>query len=147
MVGITNATDYSTNLSFVRTVVLMEGLFSGEALRWRSVQSDRMHHLLYLSIILWEILCGSLAVIGAWRMYRARRRDAAGFSKASWPSTYAYGLSVALWFGGFVTVAGEWFLMWRGGASDTQGTALQLTAVFLLMLLFHVGLDNEESSS
>jgi predicted small integral membrane protein len=143
LVGLTNATDYPTNLAFVRQVTQMEDLFSGEALKWRSIRQPWLQHLLYVCIIVWEILCGWLAILGAWRMFRARRKDFSSFSKASMPSAYAYGLAVALWFGGFVTVAGEWFLMWRGGSADTQGTALLLTAVFILLLIFHTSSASE----
>ncbi len=138
LVGITNLTDYQTNLAFVARVAGMEGLFSEEALRWRSLQSPCMHHALYVAIILWELACGSLAVMGAWRMYRTRRTESEVFEAAGATSIYAYGLSVTLWFGGFVAVAGEWFLMWRGESADTQGKALLFAIVFLLMLVFHV---------
>lgn len=138
LVGFTNVTDYATNLSFVQKVARMEGLFTGEALRWRRVEKPWIHHLLYVCIIFWELLCGILAVVGAWRMFGCRRSEPTAFAAASVASTYAYGLAELLWFGGFVTVAGEWFLMWRGEGADTQGTALQLSIVFLLLLLFHV---------
>lgn len=138
LVGFTNVTDYATNLSFVQKVAGMEDLFTGEALRWRRVETPWVHHLLYVCIISWELLCGCLAVLGAWRMFGCRRSESFAFAAASVPSTYAYGLAVALWFGGFVTVAGEWFLMWRAEASDAQATALRLSILFLLLLLFHV---------
>lgn len=148
LAGFTNMTDYGTNFSFVQKVVRMEELFSGETLRWRRLESAWMHHALYVCIILWELACGTLAVLGAWRMFKVRSRPASDFARAMVPSTYAYGLAVALWFGGFVTVAGEWFLMWRGEeTSGAQGTALHLTAVFLLLLLCHAGLGHEESGS
>jgi len=137
IVGLTNVVDYPTNLAFVREVTRMEDLFSGEAMRWRRVEAPWVHHLLYLCIIIWEIACGALAWLGAWRMWQARTTDLALFQRASAPSIYAYGGAVLLWFGGFATVAGEWFLMWRGGAVATQGTAFHLTAVFLLLLIFH----------
>jgi predicted small integral membrane protein len=138
LVGFTNLGDYATNLAFVRKVAGMEDLFTGEALRWRRVEKPWIHHLLYACIISWELFCGILAVVGAWWMFDRRRSDPVAFESASVPSTYAYGLAVVLWFGGFVTVAGEWFLMWRADGSDAQGTALLLSIVFLLLLLFHV---------
>jgi len=67
LVGLTNVGDYATNLSFVQQVTRMEGLFSGEALRWRSIQASWAHHVLYVSIIAWELGCGLLAGVGAWR--------------------------------------------------------------------------------
>jgi predicted small integral membrane protein len=137
LVGVTNLSDYPTNLAFVRQVSRMEGLFSGEALRWRSIHAAWAQHLLYACIIAWELGCGWLACFGAWRMWRARHAGADAFLRAGTASTYAYGGAVALWFGGFATVAGEWFLMWRGAAASTQGTAFHLTTVFLLLLLFH----------
>lgn len=145
LVGLTNVGDYATNLSFVREVTRMEGLFSGEVLRWRSIQASWAHQVLYVSIIVWELGCGSLAGIGAWRMWRSRRSVADAFRRAAAISTYAYGGAVLLWFGGFATIAGEWFLMWRGEAAGTQGTAFHLTAVFLLLLLFHT--SGEDMSS
>lgn len=137
LVGLTNVVDYPTNLAFVRQVSRMEGLFSGEALRWRRIEAPWAHHLLYVVIIAWELGCGILSWYGAWRMWRVRGTDADTFRRASKASTYAYGGAVLLWFGGFATVAGEWFLMWRGAAADTQGTAFHLASVFLLLLVFH----------
>jgi predicted small integral membrane protein len=145
LVGLTNVGDYATNLSFVRQVTRMERLFSGDVLRWRSIQASWAHHVLYMCIIAWELGCGSLAGIGAWRMWCTRRSGADAFRRAAAISTYAYGGAVLLWFGGFATIAGEWFLMWRGEAAGTQGTAFHLTAVFLLLLLYHTSGDGMSS--
>jgi len=147
-VGLTNVVDYPTNLSFVRQVTRMEGLFSGEVLRWRRVEAVWAQHLMYACIIGWELACGMLACLGAWRMWKARHAAADAFRRAGRASTHAYGGAVALWFGGFATVAGEWFLLWRGAAAATQGTAFHLTVVFLLFLLFHTaGADEAHDRS
>jgi len=144
LVGLTNVIDYPTNLAFVRQVSRMEGLFSGESLRGRRVEAPWAHHLMYVAIIAWELGCGVLAMSGALRMWRARDTEAGAFRRAADATTYAYGGAVLLWFGGFATVAGEWFLMWRGPAAETQGTALHLAAVFLLLLVFHASGESSD---
>lgn len=41
-----------------------------------------------------------------------------------------------LFFGFFISIAGEWFLMWQQSKWNAQGTAFSLSLLFLIGLLF-----------
>jgi predicted small integral membrane protein len=46
-------------------------------------------------------------------------------------------MSFLQWFVFFVTLAGEWFLMWQSSTWNAQSTAFSLTMITLGLLLFH----------
>ncbi|MDP4252068.1 MAG: DUF2165 family protein, partial [Bacteroidota bacterium] len=52
-------------------------------------------------------------------------------------------LGVILWFTVFVTVGGEWFLMWQSKIWNGQNIAFMLTIVFLLFLIYQHQPDDE----
>src|SRR5688572_17896867 len=82
LVGIDNIIDYETNFAFVRHVLSMDTTFPGNALLWRAITSEWVHHVAYAVIIASELTVGLLCAIGAWRLFAARALPAAQFSGA-----------------------------------------------------------------
>lgn len=114
-----NITDYGTNFDFVARVLSMDttnfGAPQGEGLdphvMWRAIESPWVHHVAYVTLILWESLTALvlLASTQAW-IKALRTRD---FSAPRRLGTLGLSMVLLLFMGGFVTVGGEWFQMWR----------------------------------
>ena len=142
LVCINNITDYGANFQFVSKVTGMEDIFSREKNGWRAVNSRVLQNLFYLFIIAWEFLITVFVALGVTRMLRALKAEAAEFNKSGKLLRLGLFLGVILWFTGFVTVGGEWFLMWRSKIWNGQNTAFMLTIVFLLFLMYQKQTDD-----
>lgn len=136
LVCINNITDYGANFQFVSKVTGMEDIFSREKNGWRAVDSRVLQHLFYLFIIAWELLITGLVALGVVRMLRGLKAEAVEFKKSGKLLRLGLFLGVILWFTAFVTVGGEWFLMWQSKIWNGQNTAFMLTIVFLLFLMY-----------
>jgi predicted small integral membrane protein len=132
-----NVLDYRSNFEFVSRVATMEDTFSPERNGWRSVRSVLLHHLLFVVIILWEATSAFFLLVGTTRMIRHYRALVPVFRKAKAFVGYGLVLGVLLWFGVFIALGGEWFLMWQSKTWNAQTTAFLLTACFLLFLIYH----------
>lgn len=128
LVAGTNLCDYSVNFEFVRQVAGMNDTFS--ALKpLRSVHHPVLLHGIYACIIAAEAGSGLLCGIGAWRMWGARFAPDILFEGGKRPAVLGILLGLALWFGAFIVVGGEWFMMWQSKTWNAQSTAFSL-AVF-----------------
>jgi len=136
LVCINNIADYGANFQFVSKVTGMEDIFSREKNGWRAINSRDLQHLFYLFIIAWELLITGLVAVGVVRMLRALKAEAAEFNKSGKLLRLGLFLGVILWFTIFVSVGGEWFLMWQSKIWNGQHTAFMLTIVFLLFLIY-----------
>jgi predicted small integral membrane protein len=136
LVVFNNLTDFNSNYQFVRHVLMMDSTFPANRGMWRSIQSPAVHVAFYLSIIAWEIVTMILLWWGAARMLRARRMTADAFCSAKQFSLAALTLSLLMWLIAFLTVGGEWFLMWQSQSWNGQQAATRNFAVVGLVLLF-----------
>ena len=131
-----NTTDYDSNFQFVRMVSSMGDVFSRKKTGWRSVNSTALHHIMYLFIIAWELAIAILAITGVSKMIRKLKSGAVEFNQSKKLLITGLSLSVALWFGMFITIGGEWFLMWQSKNWNGQNTAFSLSMCFLLFLIY-----------
>ncbi len=131
-----NLTDYNTNFQFVQMVSGMEDVFSKEKTGWRSVNSEILQHIMYLFIIAWELTIAVLVITGVFRMIKNLKSGPAEFNHSKKLLINGLSLGVILWFGMFITVGGEWFLMWQSEKWNGQNTAFLLTICFLLFLIY-----------
>lgn len=142
--------DYPSNYGFVQHVLGMDTLFSGESQTWRAFRDPTpadnsywLHHAFYWSIIAWEAAAGVLCTLGAAKLWQARKAGAKKFNAAK--NFAVAGLTVTLlqWFTAFITVGGEWFLMWQSKSWNGQDAAFRMFAIFGIILLF-VAMKDEE---
>ena len=133
LAGVGNVTDYAANFPFVQHVLRMDTTFQHPGVTWRAISQPAVHHAAFALIIIVEFTVGVIAGLGAVRMF-ASRRDARSFAAAKSLAASGLLLGVLLWFGGFLVVAGEWFLMWQSERFNAQEAAFQYTALFLLVL-------------
>jgi len=142
LVVFNNLADYGSNYQFVNHVLRMDTLFSGESARWRALDSTALHHVFYCLIIFVEALVAVLCWTGGFRLYRSVT-DAARFNKAKGIAIAGLTLGILLWFTGFITLGGEWFLMWQSTKWNGQQAAFRLVVVLGITLLYLVHADGE----
>jgi predicted small integral membrane protein len=127
-----NITDYDSNFQFVRMVSGMGDVFSKEETGWRSINSETLHHIMYLFIIAWELTITTLTVTGILKMIKKVKSGSVEFNQSKNLLLTGLSLGVILWFGMFITIGGEWFLMWQSKSWNGQNTAFLLCIIFLL---------------
>lgn len=141
-----NTTDYNTNYQFVRHVLSMDSIFPGDHGLWRAIDSPIIDTLFYIGIILWEAVTAVLCWWGTIRMLRALRAPAAAFYRAKRPGIAALTLGMLLWFGAFIVIGGEWFLMWQSRTWNGQGVAFNNFAILGIVLLYLSLPDMDEAA-
>jgi len=142
LVCFNNIFDYSSNFTFVTMVSKMADTFSKEKNSWRSINSVFGHHLIFILIVIWELAIAFLLWIGVFRMISKLRASAIEFKQAKNYTSFGLALGVLLWFIAFISIGGEWFLMWQSKSWNAQTTAFFLTCCFLLFLIYHGQDDN-----
>jgi len=136
LVVFNNVTDYGSNYQFVHHVLQMDTTFPVNRGLWRAIESARIHTLFYLTIILWEALTGILCWWGVARLVRQFAASAAAFDRAKSIAIAALTLGLLLWLVAFLTVGGEWFLMWQSPTWNGQEAAFRMFVVLGLVLLY-----------
>jgi predicted small integral membrane protein len=136
MVCINNITDYDANFQFVSKVSGMDDVFSREKNGWRAINSLTLQHISYLFLIGWELMVTIFITLGVVSMLRRFRGESADFINSGIMLRTGLFLGTILWFTMFVTVGGEWFLMWQSKIWNGQNTAFMLTICFLLFLIY-----------
>lgn len=145
LVALNNITDYNSNFMFVQHVLSMDTTFEGNALMWRSLEANWVHHLGYWLIIITESAVSILCFAGAYGMYVQRNAVARYFNAAKILACWGLTLGIALWFGGFMAVGGEWFVMWQSQIWNGQEAAFRfysaLFGTLIVLLLPEPALD------
>src|ERR1700732_4725533 len=136
-----NITDYGSNYEFVRHVLMMDTTFPGNHGMWRALNGPAVHTAFYLSIIAWETLTMVLCWWGGLRLAKNVRATAAEFHRAKGVAVAALTLSLLMWLVAFLSVGGEWFLMWQSKAWNGQDAAFRMFTVIGLVLLLVVKPD------
>jgi predicted small integral membrane protein len=143
-VVLNNLTDYNSNYQFVRHVLMMDSTFPGNHGMWRAINSPAVHTAFYLSIIAWETLTMILCWTGAVKLAGALRGTAANFHAAKRVAIIALTLSLLMWLVAFLSVGGEWFLMWQSRTWNGQDAAFRMFTVVGIVLVLLVLPETEE---
>lgn len=143
LVVFNNVTDYNSNFQFVSHVLLMDTTFPDNAGMWRAIESPALHHIAYIGIFLTEAAVAVLCWLGGYRLLRAVRGS--DFNRAKGTAVAGLTLGVLLWFTGFMTVGGEWFLMWQSETWNGQAAAFRLIAILGLVLVYVVLPDSDDA--
>jgi predicted small integral membrane protein len=138
-----NITDYNTNYQFVRHVLMMDSNAMGNHEMWRATNSPVWHTAFYISIICWESLVMLLCWWGGVRLTGALSATAPMFVQAKRVSVAALTLALLMWLVAFLTVGGEWFLMWQSKTWNGQDAAFRMFTVIGIILLLLVQPDSD----
>ena len=142
-VVLNNTTDYDSNYQFVRHVLMMDSTFPGNRGMWRAINGPVWHTMFYVSIIAWEAVTMILCWWGGWRLARALRGSAASFNQAKCLALASLTLSLLMWLVAFLSVGGEWFLMWQSKTWNGQDAAFRMFTIVGIVLLFVAQTDAE----
>lgn len=145
LVVFNNLTDYPSNYAFIEGVMSMRDTFAYERNAWRAVEATWMHNSFYIVIIVWEAAAAGLIAVGVIQMTRKLTHDGPSFRKASQWAIAGLVLSMLQWYLAFITVGGEWFLMWQNSKWNGQDAAFRMFAIMGISLLFLVSRDASES--
>jgi predicted small integral membrane protein len=145
LVAYGNIADYNSNYQFVVHVLSMDTTFPDNSLKGRAIDSSALHHAAYNSIIFLELLVGILCWWGGIRLFKCIG-NAAEFNRAKGVAIAALTLGFLLWFTGFLTVGGEWFLMWQSKVYNGQSAAFRIAAMIGIVLLYLVQPDAENNA-
>jgi predicted small integral membrane protein len=135
LVVFNNATDPNSNYQFVRHVLSMDTTFPGNAGMYRAIRAPIAHKVFYASIIAWEGLCCALVGAGSLKLWKARRASTADWKASKGLASVGLTAGMVLWYFGFTTVGGEWFLMWQSRIWNGKETAFSLFVIMGLSLL------------
>lgn len=135
LVAFNNLTDYDSNFAIVKHVLIMDTTFPDNKGLWRAIESPVIHHIVYGIIILTELVIASLCGLGGLRLYQNIKQPAA-FNQAKGLSILGLILGFVLWFTGFMTVGGEWFLMWQSEVANGQQAAFRLVVIMGIVLIY-----------
>ncbi len=144
LVAFNNVTDYDSNYQFVRHVLMMDSTFPGNRGMWRALNQPLWHTLFYLSIIAWEVLTMALCWWGGLRMLRNLRKPTAAFEGAKGVAIAALTLGSLMWLVAFLSVGGEWFLMWQSKSWNGQDAAFRMFTVIGIVLLLVLQREHED---
>lgn len=135
LVVLNNTTDYGSNYAFVQHVMKMDTTFPGNHGMWRAINSPGLHTAFYVWIIAWEAVSMALCWWGAGRMGEALRASAAEFQRAKRVAIAGLTVSLLMWLVAFLSVGGEWFLMWQSKEWNGQDAAFRMFTVIGIVLL------------
>jgi predicted small integral membrane protein len=144
LVVFNNLADYGSNYQLVRHVLMMDSTFPGNRGMWRAINSPAMHTLFYVTIIAWETVTMLLCWWGGVRLARSLRGTATDFDRSKSVAIGALTLGMLMWLVAFLSIGGEWFLMWQSKAWNGQEAAFRMFSVVGLVLLLVAQRDADE---
>ncbi len=145
LVAFNNLTDYNSNFTLVVHVLTMDTTFPDNKGLWRATQSSVIHHIAYGFIITTEIIVAALCWLGGFRLCR-HLKNPASFNHAKGLAILGLTLGFLLWFTGFMTIGGEWFLMWQSETANAQQAAFRLVVIITVILVYLVQIDEKRHS-
>jgi predicted small integral membrane protein len=141
-----NTTDYDSNFQFIRHVLMMDSTFPNNSGMWHAINSPSIHTLFYITIIAWESVTMILCWWGGIQLARNLKAPATTFHQTKNIAIAGLTLSLLMWFVAFLTIGGEWFLMWQSKAWNGQEAAFRMFTVVGIVLLFLATKDEEQIS-
>src|SRR5262249_20439373 len=136
LVAYNNVVDYGSNYEFVRHVLSMDTTFPGNGMMHRAIADESVWRLAYALIIGPEALTGCLLCVGPLAWVGRLRAPAEAFNRVKAWAIAGMAIGFALWFFGFMVVAGEYFAMWQSKIWNGQEAAFRIATVMLAGLIF-----------
>lgn len=138
-----NITDYGSNYQFVHHVLMMDSTFPANHGMWRAMNRPLWHHVFYVSIIGWEASTTALCWAGVLQLCRKIRAEAAVFNRAKAVAVVGLTMSLLMWLVAFLSVGGEWFLMWQSKTWNGQEAAFRMFTVVGVVMFLLISRDVE----
>ena len=136
IVAYNNVVDYGSNYQFVRHALSMDTTFPDNALMHRSITNESIWRVAYALIMAMEGLTAFLLALGAVMLLARLRAPAEVFNRSKVWAVAGLTVGFALWFFGFMVIAGEYFAMWQSKEWNGQQAAFRITTEILAVLIF-----------
>jgi predicted small integral membrane protein len=143
LVVFNNLTDFDSNYQFVKHVLSMDTTFPGNHGRWRAISWPSAHLAFYIGIIGWEIATAVLLWWGVLRMLYVRVQSSARFHRSKGMAVVGLILSMLMFLVAFLSIGGEWFLMWQSHTWNGQEAAFRMFTVAGIVLIYLMQPDTE----
>jgi predicted small integral membrane protein len=134
LVVLNNVADFNTNYDFVQHVLTMDTTIVGNHLMGRAIHAPAVWMAFYVGIILWEAMCAVLCAWGVVDLFAMRRGTAVEFAEAKRVGMVALTVGMLLWLVAFMSVGGEFFLMWQSRVWNGEETAFRMFVVEAVVL-------------
>lgn len=131
-----NITTPGAGYRVIKTAASMEAAPQLAGAMWRAVANPAVVAFMFGLTVLIEALAACLCWLGAARLWSARRAGAAAFQRAKRYGLLGCGLSALLYHMAFLTIGGEWFLMWHSTTVRLDQHAFHAFAASLLVMMF-----------
>lgn len=134
---INNVTAYQKTLVFMQHTLSMDSTSQAPVFMWRAVTNVVFQQAALVAII---VLQATIALLSLWSlclMVGHRKADIMTFKEAKAPAILGCSLGFFLYAAGFLTVAGQWFMMRESTAWNVQPSVhafLTLLGVSLICL-------------
>ncbi len=138
LVAFGNITDHGANYPFVQHVMMMDTIFPGSGIHYRSIEAPLAHSAAFVLIILAEAATAVLCLAGGRQMLRARRKTDQEFRAAKTRAIQGLTLGFLTWQFMFATLGGEWFGMWMSHTWNGLDAAFRIAMTMLGVLIFTV---------
>ena len=143
LAAFSNLTDYDSNYKLIGHVLKMDTTFPDNNGMWRAIDSPMMHHVVFCLIIFVEAIIAVLCWIGGSRLFFSRK-EADNFNQSKGLAIAGLTLGVVLWFTGFMTIGGEWFMMWQSEVANGQQAAFRLVVIMCAVLIYVAQTDDDK---
>jgi len=117
--------------------------FEGGAESWQATSNPLVLWLGALFIMLSKVSAGVLCLVGAGRMWQARKGSVSEFAAARGIALAGCGIAVIMLFGGFIVIAESWYELWRSEAmSGVLSAAVRYGSMIALVAIFVAATDD-----
>lgn len=143
--GLVNFYLWQTNFTEISPVLALEGTWGWPGNDLRAVTNPLLASVIIAVLYLSELSVGIFCALGVKNLWSARAGPNAGFHNAKKYAVAGCTMALVIWFGFFIIVGGDWFLMWQ---SEVGGFSLALAFKYVgsigLVLLFLLNQSFEE---
>ena len=136
IVAYDNIVDYQSNYEFVRHVLSMDTTFPGNRLMHRAITNESIWRIVYALIIAMEGSTALLLAVGAAVLLGRLRAPAKVFNRSKVWAVAGLTVGFALWFLGFMVIAGEYFAMWQSKEWNGVPSAFRFLMTIIAVLIF-----------
>lgn len=98
-------------------------------------------------IFAFETATGIFCLLGAWKLWSARKADAATFESAKTFARIGAGLAILTWFGIFGTLGGAGYQMWQTEVGSGSLSDAYKFSVWGFLLLIYLALPERETAA
>ncbi|MGI8646719.1 MAG: DUF2165 domain-containing protein [Mycobacteriales bacterium] len=144
LIAATNWSDFGANQAFVHHVLQMDTTFKDKDVMWRAIHNTGVQNFAYVCIIVWESCIALVLIWASLLWFKALRRDD-GYAGARRWASIGFTMVLLLFFGGFITIGGEYFEMWQSHTWNGLQPALRNSLLAGLgLILVHLPLRPED---